>query len=294
MKKTSDLFFKALFNEGEQVCVSPNKYAFSSISQDLISNEFSIESQNKDRAIYTISEDDILLVAMNPIKGDRSDRNVTSLRTFLVEIDGEDVYEQKKYIESLGMPYTICVFSGNKSLHYGITLSEDIHSEEMWRDINEWILAIVSKADQQTKNPSRSIRFPGNQRKDGKALQQQLIDIKDRVDLDILFDWLDQWPDKNPRLKKAANRRKVNIPAGTSVGIPAYIVTKLNEGVGRQGSRNSEWFKVVATLASKGYSEEGIMAALQFYFVPEHDFTFREWDTIIKSAVKRIERGFGE
>lgn len=293
MKQTSDIFLKALFNDGEQICVSPNKYAFSSIPQDVICESFSLESQNKDREIYTVSEDDLLLVAMNPIKGDRSDRNCTALRTFLIEIDDDDIYDQKKYIEELKMPYTVCVFSGNKSLHYGITLSEDLPSEDMWRDVNEWILNIVTRADQQTKNPSRSIRFPGNKRTDGKQLVQQLLDIKSRVDLDVLFDWLDQWPDKNPRIKKARARAKMAIPEGNSTDLPSWMINNLNEGVGRKGSRNNEWFKIIATLAGRGYSEEGIMAALQFYFVPEHDFGLKEWGVIVKSAVKRAERGYG-
>ena len=294
MKQSSEIFFKALFNEGEEVCVSPNKYAFSSVSQDIIGDSFNVESQNKDREIYTISEDDILLVAMNPIKGDRSDRNVTALRTFLIEIDDEDLYSQKKYIEELGMPYTICIFSGNKSLHYGITLSEDLPSESMWRDINDWILAIVSKADQQTKNPSRSIRFPDNTRTDGKKLKQQLVSVKERVDLDVLFDWLGNWEDKNPRIKKSKARARVSVPVDGGAGLPQWLIDRLNEGVGRKGSRNSEWFKVVAALAQKGYDEQGIIEALKFYFIPEHDFTFKEWNAIITSAIKRVERGFGE
>lgn len=294
MKETSEKFLKILFNEGEEICVSPNKFAFSSISQDKIGESFEIVSQNKDRTIQTISEDEILLVAMNPIKGDRADRNCTALRTFLIEIDDGELYEQKQYIESLGLPKSICIFSGNKSLHFGITLSEDLPNEEFWRDINKWILNIVEKADQQTLNPSRSIRFPGNKRNDGKGLQQQLIEVGERIDLDMLFEWLGQYPDKNPRIKKAQARAKMRIPSTGSEGFPFWIVDKLKEGVGRKGNRNSEWFKLIISLVSKGYSGDLIRTDLQGYFMPEHDFGFREWNMIIDSAVKRAERGFGE
>lgn len=291
MNKNSKLFLQTLFNKEEEICISPNKYAFKSVSQDVISDNFLIESQSSNRELKEISENDILLVSINPIKGDRGDRNVTAFRTFLVEIDEGDLYQQKKYIEDLKMPYSVCIFSGNKSLHYGITLSEDLPSEDMWRDINEWILAVVSKADQQTKNPSRGIRFPDNIRKDGKGLRQQLIDIKQRVDLELLFDWLDFWPELNPRLKKAISKKNI-IPADAGRGIPWWIMEKLKDGVGSKGNRNTEWFKVAASLAQKGYDEEGITDALRFFFLPDYDFTFKEWGDIIKSAVKRVERGY--
>jgi hypothetical protein len=294
LKQTSKDFLQVLFNENEEICISPNKFAFSSVPQNKIEGEFEIVSQNKDRDIFKISEEDILLVAMNPIKGDRSDRNCTALRTFLVEIDDGDVFEQQQYIKSLNMPYTVCVFSGNKSLHYGITLSEDLPNLEMWKDINEWVLAVVSKADQACKNPSRSIRFPDNKRTDGNQLIQKLIDIKNRIDLDVLIDWLDQWPDKNPRIAKAKARNAIKITPTTSVELPFNAVRRLNAGVGAFGPRNTSWFQIMMDLAKAGYSEESITGALQFYFTPEHDFTFREWAGIAKSVVKRVSAGYGD
>lgn len=293
MKETSKIFFEKLFNPDEEICVSPNKYAFSSIPISQFGETMILESQNMDRDMAEVKEDDIVLVAMNPIKGDRADYNCTAFRTFLIELDGISIEEQKAYIEGLGLPYTVCIFSGNKSLHYGITLSEDITTEELWRDINEWILAVVSQADQQTKNPSRSIRFPGNQRKDGKCLMQEFVDVRERVDFDQLLDWLDQYPDKNPRIKKMLNRRSRE-PMTLSTGIPKWIGDKLNDGVGRVGSRNAEWFQLSMELAKRGYTTESIIEALGPYFAPDRDFTLREWNTIIKSAVKRVERGIHE
>ena len=45
-------------------------------------------------------------------------------------------------------------------------------------------------------------RDRGNRRKDGKQLVQTLVDYKERVDLDVLLDWLDQKPELNPRLNR--------------------------------------------------------------------------------------------
>lgn len=290
MKETSKIFLEKLFNPDEEICISANKYANVSIPQYLLNEEvFQIESQDKDRTIRNMREDDIELVSINPIKGDRNDENVTAFRSFLVEIDGDDVYEQKQYIESLKMPYTVCVFSGNKSLHYGIVLKEELPDAELWRVVNEWILAIVTKADQQTKNPSRSIRFPGNVRKSGKKLPQVLIDVKDRVEQDVLFDWLNQYPDRNPALKKMIERK----PMGDMEyeGIPIWMVDKLSEGVGSVGNRNKEWFCLAIELAKKGANEETIIQALGPFFTPEHDFPLKEWHNTIKSAVKIAQRG---
>lgn len=293
MKDTSKNFLEKLFNPGEEISVSPNEFAYKSIPVDMFGGKMSLISQGKYENTYEVDEEDIILCCINPVKGEKNDLNCTGLRTFLIEIDDGDIYEQKQYIDSLKMPYTACIFSGNKSLHYGITLSEDLTTLELWRDINEWILAIVSRADQQNKNPTKSIRFPGNMRKNGKALRQSLVDLKDRVDLDVLLDWLDRWPDLNPRIKKALRRRRTTsaIEVGDSVKIPKWMGDKLNEGVGRIGSRNKEWFQLSMELAKRGSSAEEIIACLGPHFTPEHDFTLREWSIIINSAVKRVERG---
>lgn len=293
MKETSRIFLEKLFNPGEEISFSPNEYAFKSFPYDQFGDQMTLEAQGKVEDHYRykkVHEDDVILCCINPVKGEKNDLNVTGLRTFLIECDEGDIYEQKQYIENLKMPYTACVFSGNKSLHYAITLTEDLPTIELWRDINEWILAIVDKADQQNKNPTKSIRFPGTQRKDGKKLMQTLVDIKDRVDLDMLLDWLDRKPDLNPRLKRAKQRPIGDMVVGDNT-MPKWMATKLGEGVHREGSRNKQWFMMAMELAKRGNHEDMIIGLLGPYFIPEHDFTLREWHIIIKSAVKRVERG---
>ena len=119
MKELSRQFLSTLFMPGEEVCFSPDKYARKSVPWESLGPEMVLESQGekvKEKYRYTkVSEDDIILVAINPIKGEKEDANVTAFRTFLVEIDDGDIYEQKQYIDVLKMPYSVCVFSGNKS-----------------------------------------------------------------------------------------------------------------------------------------------------------------------------------
>jgi hypothetical protein len=293
MKETSKKFLDKLFNPEDEISISPNEYAFKSLPLSKFGGAMELEAQGNVKEEYKIKkvhEDQIILTCINPVKGDKNDSNCTAFRTFLIECDDGDIYDQKKYIESLKMPYTVCVFSGNKSLHYGITLSEDLPTIELWRDINEWILAIVSKADQQNKNPTKSIRFPGNKRTDGKGLMQSLVDVKERVDLDVLLDWLDQKPELNPRLNRPKKRPLGDMEV-SDTAIPKWVAEKLAEGVGRMGSRNKEWFMMAMEMAKRGNPEEEIIKGLGPWFVPEHDFTLREWHTTIKSAIKRVERG---
>jgi hypothetical protein len=230
-----------------------------------------------------------LLVSINPISGDRNDSNTMAFRSFLVEIDKGDLWEQKEYIEKLGMPHSVCVFSGNKSLHFGIVLKESLPDVSIWRIVNEWILSIVTEADQQTKNPSRSIRFPDNLRNDGKKLQQKLISIGNRIDQETLFAWLNQFPEANPKYRNIVTRE----PLGDIEynGIPGWMADKLNEGVGQVGSRNLEWFLMSINLANRGADEQAIIEALGPFFIPAHDFTLREWQNCIKSAIKVSQRG---
>lgn len=282
-------FLKLFFNPNETICISPSKYAYHSISQsDLLFPEVTLESQNEMRDRYIVPTSSMTLCAINPISGDRNDSNVTAFRNFLIEIDDGDVWSQRNYINSLKMPYSICVFSGNKSLHYGICLEESLPDIEVWRIINKWALNIASKADQNTVNPSRSIRVPGAMRLDGKKLEQKLIEIKGRISLDCMLEWLGEYPEKNPALDM--RKEEVNFNVGPEIGgIPKWVLDKLiNQDVGSGGSRNKEWFGIAMEFAKRGYCEYDIINTLSDYFIPQKDFTKTEFLGIIKSACKRV------
>lgn len=301
MKEVSYKFLSALFDPGEEVCFSPNKYAYKSIPWQSLGPDMILESQGENvkeqYRFKRVSEDQIISVGINPIKGDKADANVTAYRTFLIEIDDGDVYQQKEYIEALKMPYTVCVFSGNKSLHYGITLNTDLPSEVVWRDFNEWILRIVSRADQQNKNPTKSIRFPGNKRPDGKRLFQTLVDIRDRVDVGVLTEWLNRYPSLNPIIEREERERQRKIKLAEAkynngeVYIPTEMIAKLRTYVvGSKRGRNNEWWGHAKDLANIGYDEDTIESLLEPYFYPESDFSYNEWKGVIKSAVRASMR----
>ena len=289
MKKESRQFLDLFYNEGEHICISHDGYGYHSVSQEALEGTVSQISPNEKVDIKEITEEDVVLASINPVKGYRRDANVTAYRGFLVEMDDGTLEEQHKYIKESGLPFSICVFSGNKSLHYGIVLDEDLPSYEIWRDIAEWILNILDKADPMTKNPTRSIRFPGSIRKDGKGQEQKLVELRTRISADELAVWLNRYPDKNPatiRLSKMKERDTTS----TVNGVPGWVFDKLQNGIDESRGRNNEWFAIAMELAKAGYDDEEMISYAEQFFTPDRDFTEGEWKSIMRYAYRRAQR----
>jgi len=288
MKEVSKKFLNTLFDEGEEICISHDGYAYKSLPQKSLDGPITLISNNPKVKSRSINEDDITLVAINPITGPRNDLSVTAYRSFLVECDEGSLAEQFQYVEESGMPYSVCVFSGNKSLHFGIVLDEPIPHESTWRSINQWILNIMDRADQQTKNPSRSIRFPGNIRKDGKALKQVLYKNKGRIKRSDLNIWLSRYVDKKPKGSLRSKSRKGGIADDSNV--PEWIREYHDNGVTTE--RNKTWFNIACWFAERdNFDAERFIEYWNDVFIEEHDFTKQEWETTVKSAFKRIQGG---
>jgi len=280
-----DKFLKILFDPNDQICVSSDGYAYHSISQkDLKKESINLTSNNSNLPNKIITPSDINLVSINPIKGPRNDQNVTSFRSFLVELDEGSLPGQMEYIKKLKLPFSICVFSGNKSLHFGVCLENAYPNIEIWRYANNWILNIVKRADQQTKNPSRSIRFLGNKRKNGKRLMQSLVALNNRIPNNIFNRWLENHKDEEPvsRIKKISNRF-LESPRQ----IPFWIKEYWDNGVSTD--RNSTWFRIACWFVNNSHFD--IEQFIQYWepvFTEESDFKRKEWETTIQSAFKTI------
>jgi hypothetical protein len=259
-------FLNLLFNPDEEVCATSNKYACES------SPVSSIKCKPE-------------LIAINPIKGWRCDEDVTAYRTFLVELDYGPLQEQHEYVKSLDMPYSVCVFSGNKSLHFGIVLKQDLPSEEIYRFIGKWILNIVDKADQVTKNPSRSIRFPGHIR--NGIREQKLLEIKDRVEVEELYKWLNRYPDKKPQ-PRAKNNKPRNITADIA-NLPGWVIKILQDGVPEGKSRNQTWFGIGYEMYCAGFDEDTTIETLEPFYTEENDFRYKEWHDTVLNGLKKAE-----
>lgn len=286
MTEVGSNFLKLLFNPGETICVSSNKYGFHSVEQSALDKDICLISPNEEIAPITVKDTDIVLVGINPIEGYKRDENVTAFRSFLVEIDTGTLEEQKEYIESSGLPYSACVFSGNKSLHYAIVLDTEFPDISTWRFFNNWILKILPKSDQQIKNPSRAIRFPGNKRPDGKRLVQTLVSIKDRVKQEDFLKWIYSHPDKKPVRKEIKTKNTFFTGMADFSKIPQDVLNILSSGISE--NRNGTWFYVACRIAKLGIEIDNATNYLEQYYQEENDFKRREWETCIKSAYKRV------
>jgi hypothetical protein len=280
MHETGKKLFNLMFRSGETVCVSHNKYGYHSIPLDKALNGPVTLVPPDERFPYEYpTSDELILAALNPIKGFRQDANCTAFRNFLVEMDYGSNEAQMSYVKRVDLPYSAAVFSGNKSLHFLISLDTDLPSEKVYRLFSEWILNIVTLADQATKNPSRSIRIPGALRDTGK--HQELVDYRGAIKIGDLVSWLKLHPDAKPKEKV---ERKIS-DAPNIENMKGWVLNLLKSGIGPP-NRNRKWFTVAVEFALSGYSEEYTIETLGAYFSPDRDFKEREWETTIRSAFK--------
>lgn len=300
MDKTGEILLKLMFREGEQICVSPNKYGYHSVEiphalqseVPLLSTKFrdgialedgTVKMPSVEESMRTVPGDELQLVSLNPIKGWREDQNCTAYRNFLVECDYGTTQQQLTYIrDQHKMPYSAAIFSGGKSVHFLISLSADLPTEESWRAISEWILGIVTLADPMCKNPSRSIRIPGAKRDDKR---QQLLEYRGPVTLSDLHAWLALTPTAAPKPKEKFEPS--GIPNDLS-RLSKWVKRALATGLDPKKGRNQQWFAIACDFAIAGFSEEDCIIALKAYFRPDRDFKEREFLTSVRSAFKHV------
>lgn len=264
-EKTRELF-SVMFEPGEEIVATPDKYAANSMPQDQVDDE---RSQ---------------FLVINPVSGWRLDANVTAFRNFLVELDDMPLKKQDEYVARMGMPYSACVFSGNKSLHYLIALDKPLPSLQVYNYVATWVLNIMSEADQSTKNPTRGLRFPGFIRDTGR--EQKLIKIGGRVPRDTLNIWLHSHPDKKPVAEPPRKRAGKPNPKN----IRGWVKKALKEGVDESKGRNNRWYAMAYEFYVAGYEIDQAKELLGAYFDPEPDFSRHEWESTIKHAYKDAAR----
>jgi hypothetical protein len=272
-----------MFNPEESVSVTPDKAGYHSLPLSTVLNgevNLLLPSFKHPKDYKTVSSDKLLSVALNPIEGWCRDVNCKAFRNFLFEIDVGPIDSQLEYIKRSGIPTSAIVFSGNKSIHVLVSLSEDLSDENTWRKINLWVLNILPLLDQNCKNPSRKIRIPGAEREPGKF--QQLIEFKGKVQTKDLADWLYKHRGSCPQEKP---KRKPAGEADLSL-IKPWASKLLNDGI--TSNRNHNWFSVAVEFAAAGIFEEEAIEMLEQYFTPERDFKEREWLTAIASGYRYL------
>lgn len=279
-----------LFDPEEDICVSPDKYGYHSIPlKEMLMGSFVLSPNNSEKQTPRFcNPSDIQLVAINPIKGRRNDENVICFRTFMIEMDQDSLAEQFSYVNNMGMPYSLCVFSGSKSLHYAISLTRALPSEEIWRFYAQWILNIMSRADQQAKNPSRSIRMAGNIRSEN-GNEMKLLQARVRVELEELQAWLSHFPGLMPLAEK--RQARTDVPIDLSF-LPEWVQNELIFGLDYSKGRNNRWFAIGYECGLQGWHEDDTIILLSNFFNQERDFSRKEWESAIKSGVRKARKNY--
>jgi hypothetical protein len=281
-----------MFRPGETICVSHNQFGYHSIPLEnamngpvvLVPTQDSLDKRKitLEQGIERMESIQMILCALNPIRGFREDLNCTAFRNFLVEVDYGPLPEQLAYVRKIGLPYSACIFSGNKSLHFLVSLDTDLPSENVYRHFSEWILNIVSLADNKTKNPSRSIRLPGAWREPKKL--QRLVEIRGQTPIKDLVKWLNEHPDAKPI--QSAKREISGEP--NFYKIKPWVHSVLHNGIDPRKGRNQQWFSIACEFAVCGYSEDDTILKLEGFFVEDRDFKRKEWLTAIRSGFKYV------
>lgn len=291
MHETGVRLLKLMFKEGETVCVSPNKYGYHSIPlQNALSGTVTCAppqawaGKTYEESIQYCDSSELKLVALNPIKGWREDSNCYAFRNFLIEMDSGPLAQQLDYIKNqLEMPYSAVVFSGGKSLHFLISLEEDLPDEKTWRRVCEWILNIATWADPNTKNPSRSIRIPGAKRDDK---MQALVEFKGKIPNNVLGQWLQKYPQSMP-VERVKRPRMEGVDPRIA-NMKPWIHKVLTFGLDPTKGRNKQWFAIACEFALAGFSEDDTFDILEDFFVEDRDFKKREWKSAIRSGFNHI------
>jgi hypothetical protein len=133
----------------------------------------------------------LAFININSCSGENSDENVLSYRHTLIECDDTpDISKQYSMLISSGLPVTVVVDSGAKSLHAAIRV--DANGPEQYKErvriVRAYCSSLGIEYDKSTGDPSRYTRCAGSDRvleKDvdwrnryiGETYQQSLISL---------------------------------------------------------------------------------------------------------------------
>jgi RecA-family ATPase len=116
---------------------------------------------------------DGVFVRINPFKTglySGSDNDVSAYRHVLVEFDDKPKQEQEKLLRESGLPISVLIDSGGKSIHGWVRV--DAANRKEWDARRDEIYKTIPGIDPKNKNPARFSRLPGSWRGD---CQQKLL-----------------------------------------------------------------------------------------------------------------------
>lgn len=241
-------FLETLFDRGEHACIAQDVYGTTSYAVYDLPGTFSAF-----RIPSTIVK---RLVTINPIcvGQTRSDKNVARFRSFLIECDSGTLQSQIANIQNSGLPYSTCVFSGNKSGHFVISLENALPNRNsydcMIRRIFKALKVCGVEVDQSCKNPSRSTRWPDGVRENGRV--QKLIEVVGRIPNHEIEKWLVAKGAESESPRNYSRSRLCSLGKGHLSGWTLNYIMFGSE----LGHRNADLFRAACDHAAGGFSED--------------------------------------
>jgi RecA-family ATPase len=158
-------------------------------------------------------------IGINPLstlQGGRKNDNIHAYRHVLAEFDDGDPEEQRRALETSGLPITLIVTSGKRSIHGWIRV--DAANKQEWDDRRDQIFAQL-KCDPKNNDPARVSRCPGVLREvDGVRVLQALLATQIGPG---------EWPEPNP-LPKLLNVKTLRQSVAFGDGLPDMITGLLS------------------------------------------------------------------
>lgn len=158
-------------------------------------------------------------IGINPIstlQGGRKNDNIHAYRHVLAEFDDGDPDEQRRVLETSGLPITLIVTSGKRSIHGWIRV--DAANKQEWDERRDQIFAQL-KCDPKNNDPARVSRCPGVLREvDGVRVLQALLATQIGPG---------EWPEPNP-LPKLLNVKTLRQTVAFGDGLPDLITGLLS------------------------------------------------------------------
>ena len=113
--------------------------------------------------------------------------------------------------------------------------------------------------------------------------EQKLIEIKERISKDSLYEWLNKHPECKPKkVERSIGVLSDKLP--DIADVPAWVKEKIDEGVTFE--RNNTFLRMAGSLAKRGFTVEEVKSMLMRAIVD--DFKESELDTTINSAFKNL------
>jgi hypothetical protein len=188
-------FLNTLFDDEDKVFVGPDLYSGSVVrKKDVSSGQF---------------------FCLNACEGGRKKCDIKKFRNFLIEIDEipgtKEPMPHKEQVllihQKYKVPYSTVVNSGNKSIHFIISLEEPLDNVEEYQFIAAWIKNIVVEADESVLIPEKLSRFFGGINTKTQKEQKGYISKKGRVSNARFLEWLGSYPEYKPVTPEAKTTR---------------------------------------------------------------------------------------